>query len=123
MIVKRSLVEEIPYNKENVIKYKSPNNLLKHARVDKDCSGLMLVSRGKKDLIGYIGWQGDMIIALEVSEDYRGLGYGDYLLKTAIKSGCTKLTVSEKNLRAINLYQKNGFKIINKTGSRLLMSL
>ena len=98
-------------------------NLLRHARTGKDCSGLMLVSRNKKDLIGYIGWQGDMIIALEVSEDYRGLGYGDYLLKKAINSGCTKLTVSEKNLRAINLYQKNGFKIINKTGSRFLMRL
>lgn len=112
---------EIPYNKENVIKYKSRDNLLRHARTDKDCTGIMLVSNNK--LVGYIGWQGKMIIALEVTESYRGLGYGEYLLKKAISSGCTSLTVDKNNIPAINLYKKLGFHVTLENGKRLTMEL
>ena len=33
----RKNVTEIPYNKENINHYKSPTNLLRHARSGKDC--------------------------------------------------------------------------------------
>jgi ribosomal protein S18 acetylase RimI-like enzyme len=110
MIILRKQYKEIPYNKENIEKYKSKNNLLKHARSDKNTEGIMLIDKNTNDLIGYIAWEDNYIIALEVLSDYRGSGYGDILLEKAIKSGCSKLSVSKKNTVAINLYKKYGFK-------------
>ena len=113
MIILRKQYKEIPYNKENIEKYKSSDNLLKHARSDKNTDGIMLLDKNTNDLIGYIAWENDYIIALEVLSDYRGSGFGDILLEKAIKSGCNKLSVSKKNTVAINLYKKHGF-IIDK---------
>lgn len=110
MIILRKQYKEIPYNKENIEKYKSKNNLLKHARSDKNTEGIMLVDKNTNDLIGYIAWEDNYIIALEVLSDYRGSGFGDILLEKAIKSGCSKLSVSKKNTVAYNLYKKYGFK-------------
>lgn len=110
MIILRKQYKEIPYNKENIEKYKSKDNLLKHARSDKNTEGIMLLDKNTNDLIGYIAWEDNYIIALEVLSDYRGSGYGDILLEKAIKSGCSKLSVSKKNTVAINLYKKYGFK-------------
>jgi GNAT superfamily N-acetyltransferase len=112
-------VKEIPYNKENVLKYKSPDNLLRHARTDKGCTGVMLISGNS--LIGYVGWQGEMIIALEITKSYRGQGYGEYLVKRALDSGCTRLTVDSTNTPAINLYKKMGFVVKENNGKRLGM--
>ena len=91
-------------------KYKSKDNLLKHARSDKNTEGIMLLDKNTNNLIGYIAWEDNYIIALEVLSDYRGSGFGDILLEKAIKSGCSKLSVSKKNTVAINLYKKYGFK-------------
>jgi ribosomal protein S18 acetylase RimI-like enzyme len=110
MIILRKQYKEIPYNKENIEKYKSSDNLLKHARSDKNTEGIMLVDKNTNDLIGYIAWEDNYIIALEVLSDYRGSGFGNILLEKAIKSGCSKLSVSKKNTIAINLYKKYGFK-------------
>lgn len=110
MIILRNKYEEIPYNSDNVKKYKSNNNLLRHAKINKDTKGIMLVDKSTKSLIGYCAWENDYIVALEVLSDYRGKGYGDVLLEKAIKSGCNKLSVSKKNTVAINLYKKYGFK-------------
>lgn len=110
MIILRKQYKEIPYNKENIEKYKSKDNLLKHARSDKNTEGIMLVDKNTNDLIGYIAWEDNYIIALEVLSDYRGNGFGDILLEKAIKSGCSRLSVSKKNTIAINLYKKYGFK-------------
>lgn len=122
IILRHSGNKELPYNKENVQKYKSQDNLLRHARTGKDCSGIILVNSSDV-LIGYIGWQGETIIALEVTHKFRSQGYGEYLLKKAINSGCTKLTVDKKNTPAISLYRKLGFEIAEDNGSRYLMSL
>ena len=100
-------MKTIPYNEENIRKFKSPENLLRHARTGKGISGVMYVLG--QDLIGYIGWEGKMIIALEVTEKYRGKGYGEKLLREAIEAGCEFLTVSPKNTIAQNLYRKIGF--------------
>lgn len=100
-------MKAIPYNEENVKKFKSQENLLRHARTGKGISGVMYVQG--QNLIGYIGWEGKMIIALEVTERYRGKGYGEKLLREAIEAGCEFLTVSPKNIIAQNLYRKMGF--------------
>lgn len=109
MIILRNKYKEIPYNSENVNKYKSSNNLLRHAKTDKDVSGIMLIDKNTEDLIGYCAWKNDYIIALEVLENYKGNGFGDILLEKAIKSGCNKLSVSKKNTVALNLYKKHKF--------------
>lgn len=114
--------EELPYNQENIRKYKSINNLLRHARyLPSKSSGVFLVTPGGEELIGYIGWEGDCIIALEVAKDFRGLGFGDILVEKAIDSGCKKLTVDTNNTKAINLYKKHGFTEGTVNGKRMIM--
>lgn len=99
----------IEYNKANVEKYKSKDNLLRHARTGKGITGVMMVTENG-ELIGYIGWSGNMIISLEVTKGYRGRGYGEELLRMAMKEGCYSLTVDPNNVIAQNLYKKLGFK-------------
>ena len=110
MIIKRKQYREIQYTKEAVEKYKSPNNLLCHAKIGPDIEGVMFVSKDKDDLIGYCAWKGDYIVALEVVSEYRGNKFGEELLKRAIDSGCKKLSVNKNNIPAIELYKKFGFK-------------
>lgn len=105
MIVKRKQYREILYTKEAVEKYKSPNNLLRHAKIGSDIEGVMFVSKDKDDLIGYCAWEGDYIVALEVVSEYRGNKFGEELLKRAIDSGCKKLSVNKNNIPAIELYK------------------
>ena len=112
MIIKRTYFV-IPYTEKEVEKYKNSGNLLKHARTGKDVVGVMFISRDKRDLIGYCAWKGDYIVALEVLSEYRGKGFGEKLIRAAIKSGCKKLSVSRNNQAAINLYTKVGFKANN----------
>ena len=57
----------IDYNLGNVLKYKSKDNLLRHARTGKGISGVMYIDPGTKELIGYIGWEG--------KNDYMSRGY------------------------------------------------
>lgn len=121
MIIKRSDYKEIPYNQDNINLYKSKDNLLRHAREGKGISGIMFTDKKTSELIGYCAWEGDYIIALEVISNYRGLGFGEKLLKKAIDSGCTKLSVNKNNIPAISLYKKFGFRE-NKTnlGPRMI---
>lgn len=103
----------INYNTSNVLKYKSKDNLLKHARTGKGISGVMYIDPGTKELIGYIGWQGRMIISLEVTKSYREQGYGKLLMEEALNKGCDSLTVSENNIVAQNLYRSLGFRKVS----------
>lgn len=103
----------IDYNLGNVLKYKSKDNLLRHARTGKGISGVMYIDPGTKELIGYIGWEGKMIICLEVTKHYRGQGYGRLLMEEAMNKGCDSLTVSENNLIAQNLYSSLGFRKVS----------
>lgn len=114
--------KELPYNQENIRKYKSLDNLLRHARyISGKSDGVFLVTPGEEELIGYVGWEGDCIIALEVAKDFRGLGFGDILVEKAISSGCKKLTVDTNNTKAINLYKKHGFTEGTVNGKRMIM--
>lgn len=122
MIILRDKIKVIPYDKNNIDKYKSSENLLKHARVNKNTDGIMLITNSG-NLIGYCGWERNWIIALEVCKDYRGRGYGDLLLKTALNSGCTGLTVNKNNQVAISLYKKYGFKPTLENNNRMNMEL
>lgn len=113
--------KELPYNQENIRKYKSIDNLLRHARyLPGKSDGVFLVTPGE-ELIGYVGWEGDCVIALEVAKNFRGLGFGDILIEKAIDSGCKKLTVDTNNSKAINLYKKHGFSEGTVNGRRMIM--
>ena len=72
--------------------------------------GVILVTGDRKELIGYIAWKKDYIQALEVPDKFKRSGYGERLLKMAIKSGARKLSVRKGNLIAIKLYEKLGFR-------------
>ena len=65
MIILRNKYKEIPYNSENVNKYKSSNNLLRHAKTDKDVSGIMLID---KNIRNYCNSSG--IILIEIPFTY-----------------------------------------------------
>lgn len=116
MIIKRKLkYKELPYSQELIDKYKSKENMLSHARyIPGKTNGIFLIDN-KDNLVGYIGWEKDTIISLEVSKDYRKQGIGTYLLEKAIENGITKLTVSKKNTNSINLYKSLGWKVYKET--------
>lgn len=106
--VQRNNTRIEPLTPENINKYKSSDNLLRHLRFNKDVDGLFLVDlRGK--LIGYAAWQNSWLIAFEVSKDYRGKGYGKNILGR-IPSDVIWLTVNPKNIPAKNLYKSQGWK-------------
>lgn len=122
MIIFRDKAKVIPYNRENISKYKSKENLLRHARTNKDTDGIMLINNSG-DLIGYCGWEKGWIISLEVCKNYRGLGFGNILLEKALDAGCIGLTVDKNNSIAINLYKKYGFKPVSENNNRIDMKL
>ena len=72
--------------------------------------GVILVDKNTDNLIGYVSWMDDYIIALEVVKEYQEHGYGRKLLEEAMKNGCTKLSVNKNNTQAIKLYERMGFK-------------
>lgn len=105
----------IPYNQENITKYKSSNNMLKHARyVPGKTDGIMIVSGNK--LVGYIAWEGDMIIALETIEEFRNKGVGKLLLDIC---PANNLTVSKVNKKAIKFYEDLGWSCVGDLGRML----
>lgn len=121
MIIKRKEYKEIPWTPENIEKYRSGQNLLKHARSGKNIDGFMLIDSKTQDLIGYCAWEGDYIVALEVVSNYRRQGFGEDILKRAMKCGVRKLSVNKNNIPAISLYKKLGFKETNNNlGPRMI---
>lgn len=89
--------------------------MLSHARyIPVKTDGIFLIDN-KDNLVGYIGWENNIIIALEVSKNYRKQGIGTYLLEKAVENGITKLTVSKKNTNAIDLYKSLGWEVYKET--------
>lgn len=106
----------IPYNSFNIARFKSSNNMLKHARyIPGKTDGMMLVSNNKK-LVGYIAWEGDMIIALETISEYRNKGIGKLLLSSC---PANNLTVSKLNKDAIKFYENLGWHCVGDLGRML----
>lgn len=63
IILKNNKLKEIPYNQENIDKYKSKDNLLRHARYIKGLTNGIFIVDEDSSLVGYIAWEGDTIIA------------------------------------------------------------
>ena len=99
---------ELPWTKENISKFKSPNNMLRHAKTEGGVDGVILCMGD--ELVGYVAWKGNYLQALEVPDRFKRSGYGERLVKRAIESGVTKLSVRKGNSIAIKLYEKLGFK-------------
>ena len=111
----------IEYNKENIEKYKSDDNMLQHARVNKNTFGWMVVKGNK--LVGYCGCEGDKIIALEVTPKFRRQKWATKFIRKAKAKGCTDLSVEKGNKAAISLYFRNGFYICGSNKRQLFMTL
>lgn len=107
----------IPLTQENIDRYKSPTNLLKHC--DGKDDGIKLID-GSGRLAGYVAWSGDYITALEVTTFFRHQGLSTELVNRAVKNGATYLTVNYKNLPALSLYEKIGFRISRNLGHGIL---
>jgi len=107
----------LPWTKENVDRYKSGDNLLRHAKTGPDIQGKILVGT-QGDLIGYIAWSPDYIVALEVSPEYRGQGIATRLLE---ECPVKRLTVSCSNLGAIKLYKDLGYQVYRREPKILYM--
>lgn len=114
MILLRNKYTQLPWTKENVNRFKSSDNLLRHARTGKDIDGIILTK--SNSLVGYIAWSPDSIIALEVMPEYRNQGIATKLLS---QSPVQKLTVQKANKDAIKLYEDLGYRVI-KEDSRIL---
>ena len=111
----------IPYNQENIDKFKDPDNMLKHAKCNDDTFGWMFVDRKSDELIGYVGCEGDMVVALEVVSDYKGKGYASRLLKLAQSRDANKLSVNKDNKHAIDVYRHLGYNVYDKDDAMLYM--
>lgn len=105
-------------------KYKSQNNLLKHARyIPGKTKGVVIIDDNLDKLVGYILWEGDFITAFETIEEYRNKGIGRKLLDYAVSKGASKLSVNKRNKLAIDFYNRYGFKVYQDLGKMLFMKL
>ena len=97
--------------------------MLKHARYNKDTFGWFFVNKKRDDLVGYIGWEGDTVIALEVSNQYEGRGYASRLLKLAQSRGANRLSVDKDNTHAIEVYKHLGYKEYDSDDKMIYMKI
>jgi GNAT superfamily N-acetyltransferase len=73
---------------------------------------------------GHLDLDNDKVwLGLITSEDFRGLGVGQFILKDLISNydGEIYLTVDFDNHVAINIYKKHGFTIIEENNKHFLM--
>lgn len=110
------------YSQELIDKYKSSENMLKHARYDKGITkGFFLIERKTDKLIGYIAFEKGMIIALEITKDFQHKGFAKKLLEFAVNHGANKLTVNKSNTNAIEMYKHLGWKRYKSTEKMLFL--
>ena len=113
----------LPYTQENINKFKSSDNMLKHARYNKNTFGWFFVNKKDDKLIGYIGCEKDTVIALEVMSDYEGHGYAKRLLNLSKGRGVVKLSVDKNNTHAIEVYKHLGYKKYNSDNKMIYMKI
>lgn len=102
------------------------NKLVEHATIisirenDQIVGAICFYCNNQKDLIAYVSM-------IAVHTDYRGKGIGDELLSFAM-ANCRrkgfahcKLEVNKKNVKALALYNKNGFSILSESEKVYLM--
>ena len=110
-----------PYNQYYIDKFKSSDNMLKHARFDGGQVGYFILSRKTGEMMAYIAWEGDMIIAVEVAPKFQKRGLCSTLLRMAEIRGANKLTVNKNNTEAINIYKHLGYKRYKSSSAMLFM--
>lgn len=110
-------------------KYFPSPTAIKYLEKDKECSqylnilideciGEVIVNLRNRELMGYVfvykkGKNKGFIFNLFVVEKYRHKGFGNMLINDAVNIfNGIDLTVGKDNKVAIDLYKKNGFKII-----------
>ena len=108
--IRRHTYYSVPYSQENIDRFKSPDNKLKHARISEKTFGWFFINKKTEELVGYVGCEGNMIVALEVSEKFRGRGYSSRLLSLADSCGATRLSVNKSNKHAIDVYLHLGYE-------------
>jgi len=130
-VTERSSIEMVPYSTEFQDRYKRVYNECYHEMREQlniepydyiqDESffdkGMDFVYLFLKDdeIIGSVALKGEEIDDLIVNPKFQGKGYGKQLLLWALEHVDTErviLHVAEWNKRAVNLYTKNGFEII-----------
>jgi ribosomal protein S18 acetylase RimI-like enzyme len=99
----------------NYVNTETPKNLedYKLIKVDSTIVGCLLVINYK---------DGVLLDEIYLEENYRGLGIGSAIIKSIVKNhNVVYLWVYKENIKAIKLYEKLGFKIIEETETRSFM--
>lgn len=121
--IRRHTYYVLPYSQENIDRFKTDDNMLKHARYNKDTFGWFFVNKKRNELVGYIGCEDDIVIALEVNSDYEGHGYASRLLRLAQSRDANKLSVNKDNTHAINVYKHLGYKEYDNDDNMIYMKI
>lgn len=121
-IITEQRTHYIVFNADNVERFKSDDNMLKHARTDDDVHGFMLLNEDD-ELVSYIAYQNNFIIAFETMKKYRNHGYGTKLLKKVVKLGVNKLSVNKNNINSLNMYENFGFKKYDEDDNMIYMRI
>lgn len=102
--------------------YESANNVLLVAILDEEIIGMASVKADRKYRVSHIGEVG-----ISILKEYWGLGLGTLMMEEIIAWANAnneihrlELTVQQRNLRAVHLYEKFGFAVegIMKRGAR-----
>lgn len=119
MLVLRTV--QVPFSQDIIDRYKSPSNMLRHARWNKWTSGIALMKG--VDLVGYVIWDNrdQEVKGLEVIDKYRGQGIGKKLLELAEDNDILSLTVNKDNVKAIKLYESCGWIPVKSQGQMVWM--
>ena len=123
MKLRKHTYYSLPYSQENIDRFKSSENMLKHARYNDDTFGWFFVNKKRDELVGYIGCENDTVIALEVMPDYEGRGYASRLLRLAQRRSAVKLSVDKSNEHAIEVYKHLGYKEYDSDDKMLYMEI
>ena len=120
-MIRKAIIDDI--NTINILGEKLHNNFKKTFHIETEINNefaTVLVCELDCKVVGYV-YAINLIdnfdlLSLFVSEDYRNNNVGKMLvtkLQETVKDKPILLEVSDKNINAINLYNKTGFEIIN----------
>lgn len=120
-MIRKAIIEDI--NTINILGEKLHNNFKKTFHIETEINNefaIVLVYELECKVVGYV-YAINLIdnfdlLSLFVSEDYRNNNVGKMLvrkLQEVVNDKPILLEVSNKNINAINLYNKTGFEIIN----------
>lgn len=120
-----SSFNKLKLSKKVINTHKISFKALKHIR--ETCDGyLYLDNENECVAVVSIENKGDynFIQGIEINKKYQGRGLSKQLLDIAVKEfNATKLSVNKKNLLAIDIYKKYGFKTYTETDNMLFMSI